>query len=207
MKYSYRLITLLALALPVVPLTAQSTRADERAAAAANSRTQMPVVIPAGTPLTVAIDQDLSSASVNAGQRISFHLNPGARDRGEGCSAVLGWKTRNANGPGHIRTSGRWHASPASRHRESLRKESPRSGGRSWGSYARNRGDQKGTLGIDPRWNTVYGLYRHEADNRGSQISDQAFELRRAINASTENPPAPVSKRVKLDTRSRNSSS
>ena len=74
MKYSYRLITLLALALPVVPLTAQSTRADERAAAAANSRTQMPVVIPAGTPLTVAIDQDLSSASVNAGQRISFHL-------------------------------------------------------------------------------------------------------------------------------------
>jgi hypothetical protein len=74
MKYYYRLTTLLALALPAVPLMAQSTRADERAAAAANSRTRMPVVIPAGTPLTVAIDQDLSSASVNSGQRISFHL-------------------------------------------------------------------------------------------------------------------------------------
>jgi hypothetical protein len=74
MKYYYRLATLLALVLPAVPLMGQSTRADERAAAAANSRTQMPVVIPAGTPLTVAIDQDLSSASVNSGQRISFHL-------------------------------------------------------------------------------------------------------------------------------------
>lgn len=74
MKYSYRLITLLALALPAVPLTAQSTRDENRAAAAANSPTRMPVVIPAGTPLTVAIDQDLSSQSVNAGQRISFHL-------------------------------------------------------------------------------------------------------------------------------------
>jgi hypothetical protein len=74
MKYYYRLTTLLALVLPAVPLVAQSTRADERAAAAANSRTRMPVVIPGGTPLTVAIDQDLSSASVNSGQRISFHL-------------------------------------------------------------------------------------------------------------------------------------
>jgi len=74
MKYSYTLTTLLALALPTVPLMAQSTRADERAARAANSATRMPVVIPAGTPLTVAIDQDLSSASVNSGQRISFHL-------------------------------------------------------------------------------------------------------------------------------------
>jgi hypothetical protein len=74
MKYCNRFVTLLALVLPVVPLTAQSTRAENRAAAAANSRTRMPVVIPAGTPLTVAIDQDLSSQSVNAGQRISFHL-------------------------------------------------------------------------------------------------------------------------------------
>ena len=74
MKYYYRLTTLLGLFLPALPLMAQSTRADERAAAAANSRTRMPVVIPAGTPLTVAIDQDLSSASVNSGQRISFHL-------------------------------------------------------------------------------------------------------------------------------------
>jgi len=64
MKYHYRLTMLLALVLPAVPLTAQSTRADERAARAANSATRMPVVIPAGTPLTVAIDQDPSSTSV-----------------------------------------------------------------------------------------------------------------------------------------------
>jgi len=74
MKYSYRLITPLALALAADPLTAQSTRDDARAAAAANSSTEMPVVIPAGTPLIVAIDEDLSSASVNSGQSISFHL-------------------------------------------------------------------------------------------------------------------------------------
>jgi hypothetical protein len=74
MKYPYRLFTLAALVLSAVPLAAQSTSADERAAAAANSRTRMPVVIPAGTPLTVALDEDLSSQSVNAGQRISFHL-------------------------------------------------------------------------------------------------------------------------------------
>ena len=74
MKYYYRLTTLLTLVLPVVPLMAQSTRGGERAREAANSATRMPVVIPAGTPLTVAIDQDLSSASVNSGQRISFHL-------------------------------------------------------------------------------------------------------------------------------------
>jgi hypothetical protein len=59
MKYYYRLTTLLALALPAVPLIAQSTRADERAARAANSATRMPVVIPAGTPLVVAIDGPL----------------------------------------------------------------------------------------------------------------------------------------------------
>jgi hypothetical protein len=74
MKYPFRLITLSALVLSAVPLAAQSSRADNRAAAAANSQTRMPVVIPAGTPLTVAIDQDLSSASVNSGQRITFHL-------------------------------------------------------------------------------------------------------------------------------------
>jgi hypothetical protein len=74
MKCSYRLVTLLALVVSAVPLAAQSTRANARAAAAANSATRMPVVIPAGTPLTVAIDQDLSSASVNSGQRIQFHL-------------------------------------------------------------------------------------------------------------------------------------
>ena len=74
MRCSYRLITLLAATLAAVPLQGQSTRADQRAAAAANSRTEMPVVIPAGTPLTVAIDEDLSSASVNQGQEVSFHL-------------------------------------------------------------------------------------------------------------------------------------
>ena len=74
MKYSYRLMTLMAAALAAVPLGAQSTRADARAAAAANSRTEMPVVIPAGTPLTVVIDEDLSSASVNQGQEVAFHL-------------------------------------------------------------------------------------------------------------------------------------
>jgi hypothetical protein len=74
MKHLNRLIALVAVIAPSVPLMAQTTRADERAAAAANSQTRMPVVIPAGTPLTVAIDQELSSASVNSGQRLSFHL-------------------------------------------------------------------------------------------------------------------------------------
>lgn len=74
MKCSLSPILLLAATLAAVPVGAQTTGADQRAAAAANSRTQMPVIIPAGTPLTVAIDQDLSSASVNQGQQISFHL-------------------------------------------------------------------------------------------------------------------------------------
>ncbi|MDQ6769798.1 MAG: hypothetical protein M3Z54_07415 [Gemmatimonadota bacterium] len=74
MKCSYSLITLVAATLAAVPVTAQSPRADARAAAAANSSTHMPVVIPAGTPLTVAIDQDLSSASVNQGEPVAFHL-------------------------------------------------------------------------------------------------------------------------------------
>jgi hypothetical protein len=74
MKYSYLTITLLASALTTVPIAAQSTRADARAAAAANSSTHMPVVIPANTPLGVSIDEDLSSASVNQGQQVAFHL-------------------------------------------------------------------------------------------------------------------------------------
>jgi hypothetical protein len=74
MKYSYLTITLLASALATVPVAAQSTRADARAAAAANSTTHMPVVIPANTPLAVSIDEDLSSASVNQGQQVAFHL-------------------------------------------------------------------------------------------------------------------------------------
>ena len=74
MKYAFCPIVLLAAMLAAVPVGAQSTPADQRAAAAANSRTVMPVVIPAGTPLTVAIDEDLSSASATQGQRVSFHL-------------------------------------------------------------------------------------------------------------------------------------
>ena len=74
MKCSFRTIMLLATTLAAVPLSAQDTRSGERARAAANSSTQMPVIIPAGTPLTVAIDEDLSSASVNQGQQVAFHL-------------------------------------------------------------------------------------------------------------------------------------
>lgn len=74
MKYHLRSIALLAATLAAVPLSAQNTRSDERARAAANSSTQMPVIIPAGTPLTVAIDEDLSSATVNQGQQVAFHL-------------------------------------------------------------------------------------------------------------------------------------
>lgn len=73
MMSSIRPMLLLAATVAALPLGAQSGR-GERARAAANSSTQMPVIIPAGTPLTVAIDQDLSSASVNAGQAITFHL-------------------------------------------------------------------------------------------------------------------------------------
>jgi hypothetical protein len=74
MRYSYSSIILMAATLAAVPLGAQSDRAGERARAAANSTTEMPVIIPAGTPLTVAIDEDLSSASVNQGQQVAFHL-------------------------------------------------------------------------------------------------------------------------------------
>ena len=74
MKYAFRSIVLFAATLAAVPLSAQVTPSGERARAAANSSTQMPVIIPAGTPLTVAIDEDLSSASVNQGQQVAFHL-------------------------------------------------------------------------------------------------------------------------------------
>jgi hypothetical protein len=74
MKCSFRSMVFLAATLAAVPLAGQTTGGGERARAAANSSTQMPVIIPAGTPLTVAIDQDLSSASVNQGQQVAFHL-------------------------------------------------------------------------------------------------------------------------------------
>jgi hypothetical protein len=74
MKYYLRSVVLLAATLAAVPLSAQNPPSGERARAAANSSTQMPVIIPAGTPLTVSIDEDLSSASVNQGQQVAFHL-------------------------------------------------------------------------------------------------------------------------------------
>jgi hypothetical protein len=74
MKYVFRSMVVLAATLATVPLSAQNSQSGERARAAANSTTRMPVIIPAGTPLTVAIDQDLSSASVNQGQDVAFHL-------------------------------------------------------------------------------------------------------------------------------------
>jgi hypothetical protein len=74
MKYAFRSMVVLAATLATVPLSAQSSQSGERARAAANSTTRMPVIIPAGTPLTVAIDEDLSSASVNQGQQVAFHL-------------------------------------------------------------------------------------------------------------------------------------
>lgn len=63
---------LLAATLLSVPLAAQSNNARIRAAA--NSATEMPVIIPAGTPIKVALDEDVSSASVNNGDPVGFHL-------------------------------------------------------------------------------------------------------------------------------------
>lgn len=74
MKGSFRSIVGLAALLAAVPLTTQAQGGGERARAAANSSTQMPVVIPAGTPLKVVLDQDLSSEVVNGGEPVSFHL-------------------------------------------------------------------------------------------------------------------------------------
>jgi hypothetical protein len=74
MKKAFSSMVMLAATLAAVPLIAQTSQSGERARAAANSTTQMPVIIPAGTPLTVAIDEDLSSASVNQGQQVAFHL-------------------------------------------------------------------------------------------------------------------------------------
>ena len=65
-------VALLAAALMAAPLGAQ--RDSARIAAALNSQTTMPVVIPAGTPLTVVLDNDVSSESANVGDAVSFHL-------------------------------------------------------------------------------------------------------------------------------------
>jgi hypothetical protein len=74
MKVSFRSIMFLAATLAAVPLAGQTGGGGERARAAANSSTRMPVIIPAGTPLTVAIDKDLSSDGVNDGEQVPFHL-------------------------------------------------------------------------------------------------------------------------------------
>jgi hypothetical protein len=55
------------------PIHAQSS-SDARARAAVNSRTVMPVVIPAATPIVVALDNDVSSESAKVGDRVTFHL-------------------------------------------------------------------------------------------------------------------------------------
>lgn len=52
----------------------QPTGTNARIDAALNSQTRMPVIIPAGTPIKVALDRAISSASVNQGDTVSFHL-------------------------------------------------------------------------------------------------------------------------------------
>lgn len=74
MQDSFRAIVLLTAMLIAIPVAAQSTGAGRRAAAAANSQTEMPVIIPAGTPIKVALDRAISSASVNKGDTVSFHM-------------------------------------------------------------------------------------------------------------------------------------
>jgi hypothetical protein len=64
-------VTLAAIA---APIQAQSNSSDARAAAAANSRTVMPVVIPAATPIVVALDSAVSSESAKQGDRVMFHV-------------------------------------------------------------------------------------------------------------------------------------
>lgn len=72
MQKSLRAVVLAAAALIAVPVGAQ--RDSARIAAALNSQTQMPVIIPAGTPLKVALDRDISSESANIGDTVSFHM-------------------------------------------------------------------------------------------------------------------------------------
>ena len=57
------------------PVATDSTMTPEqRTAAALNSRTHVPLIIPAGTPIKVVLDRDISSASVNAGDTVSFSM-------------------------------------------------------------------------------------------------------------------------------------
>src|SRR5450756_119969 len=72
MQKTFRAVALIAATFIAVPVSAQ--RDSARMAAALNSQTQMPVIIPAGTPLKVALDRDISSESVNVGDTVSFHM-------------------------------------------------------------------------------------------------------------------------------------
>jgi hypothetical protein len=72
MQKTLRAVALIAATFIAVPLSAQ--RDSARIAAALNSQTTMPVIIPAGTPLKVVLDRDISSESVNVGDTVSFHM-------------------------------------------------------------------------------------------------------------------------------------
>ena len=76
MNLSYRAIALaLSAVAGAATLQAQQPTGDSaRVNAALNSQTHMPVTIPAGTPLKVALNRAISSASVNQGDTVSFHL-------------------------------------------------------------------------------------------------------------------------------------
>lgn len=78
MRQSWTTTFVLVAAVAATPLThdllAQDSTAAQRSVAAVNSQTQVPLIIPAGTPLTVALDRAVSSASVNNGDTVSFHM-------------------------------------------------------------------------------------------------------------------------------------
>jgi hypothetical protein len=59
-----------------VPLYAQQmdSTAAQRTASALNSQTTVPLIIPAGTPLTVKLERDISSAAVNVGDTVTFRM-------------------------------------------------------------------------------------------------------------------------------------
>jgi hypothetical protein len=59
-----------------VPLHAQQmdSTSAQRTAAALNSQTSVPLIIPAGTPLKVTLERDISSASVNVGDTVTFRM-------------------------------------------------------------------------------------------------------------------------------------
>jgi len=58
----------------VTTTTTKAATPEERAAAAVNSRTHVPLIIPAGTPVKVKLERDVSSASVNPGDTVTFRM-------------------------------------------------------------------------------------------------------------------------------------